>query len=246
VVSYSADILSHTAHRPWPVPAGPWVMEQGWYDLLFAHWEASFAQLRSLIPKPLELDSYNGSPWVSITPFSLTMRPRGLSVAGRVWRFPEMNFRTYVCYKDKPGIFFFSLDAGSLLAVTGARILYRLPYFHARMQIKRDGAAFQYESQRLNAPIAFSAEYEPISDEFHAAPGTLSHWLAERYCLYVVEGGQVSRADIHHAPWPLQNANVEITRNTLPEQIGVSLPARPDLVQFSACEEVLIWPLRAV
>lgn len=220
-------------------------MEQGWYNLLFAHWEVPVAQLRPLIPTPLELDVYAGGSWVSITPFLLTMRPRGLSAAGRLWTFPEMNFRTYVTYQNKPGIYFFSLDAGSLLAVTGARIFYRLPYFHAQMRISRENGAFHYESRRLVNPVEFSAEYQPVSDTFHAASGTLSHWLAERYCLYVVAGSRVYRAEIHHRPWPLQNAEATIARNTLSHQVGLSLRSHPDLLQYAEREEVLIWPLRA-
>lgn len=238
------EILSHTAHRAWPLPSGPWVMEQGWYDLLFAHWEAPWSQIRGMVPEPLEVDTYNGSPWVSITPFRLTMRPRGIPAIGRVWSFAEMNFRTYVRYQDKPGIFFFSLDAASLLAVSGARVLYRLPYFHARMEISREGSRFKYISRRMGRQEMFAVEYEPVSETFNAAPGTLSHWLAERYCLYVADGRRAWRAEIHHAPWPLQNARAEIARNTLPEGIGFSLGAHPDLVQYAAREEVLIWPLR--
>jgi uncharacterized protein YqjF (DUF2071 family) len=240
----TADILSQTAHRPWPLPSGPWVMEQGWYNLLFAHWQVPPAQMRALIPAELELDTYDASAWVSITPFRLTMRPRGATVLGRVWSFPEMNFRTYVRYGGKAGIYFFSLDAASLLAVMGARMLYRLPYFHARMGISRSGEVFQYESKRIRAAREFRAVYEPVSEPRNAAPGSLSHWLAERYCLYVTDGGRVRRAEIHHGPWPLQNARVEIERNTLPAQAGLVLGAMPDLVQYAEALEVLIWPLR--
>ena len=244
-VDYQREILSHTAHRPWPMPKGPWIMEQGWYNLLFAHWEVPAARLRPLIPASLEVDTYtNSTAWVSITPFRLTMRPRGLAAAGRLWTFPEMNFRTYVRYGDKPGIFFFSLDAGSLLAVKGARMLYRLPYFHADMGITPHEHAFRYESRRRNQDVELAAEYEPTTEPFQAAPGTLSHWLAERYCLYTMIGTRVARAEIHHRPWPLQNVRAEIKRNTLPRQVGLSLPAQPDLLQYAASEEVLIWPLR--
>jgi hypothetical protein len=219
-------------------------MEQGWYNLLFAHWEVPLAQLRALVPHALELDTYTGSAWVSITPFRLSIRPRGLAVAGRLWSFPEMNFRTYVHYRGKPGIYFFSLDAANLLAVAGARLFYHLPYFHALMDIRPDGDGFRYRSRRMHSSMEFSARYEAISDAYNAAPGTLSHWLSERYCLYALDGTKVKRAEIHHPPWSLQNARADIATNTLPHQAGLSLAATPDLLHFSAALEVLVWPLR--
>jgi uncharacterized protein YqjF (DUF2071 family) len=149
-----------------------------------------------------------------------------------------------VRYEGIPGIYFFSLDAASLLAVTGARIFYRLPYFHARMEMKTADGRFRYKSSRLIVPAEFEGSYSPVSEVFHAAPGTLSHFLAERYCLYVADRRHVWRGEIHHAPWSLQNAEAEISRNTLPEQLGLALPSQPDLMQFSARLEVLIWPLR--
>lgn len=238
------QILSQTAHRPWPLPSGPWLMEQGWYDLLFAHWEVPQDTVRSLIPRNLDLDTYNGRPWVSIAAFFLRMRLRGLSVTGRIWSFPELNFRTYVTCKGRPGIYFFSLDAASLSAVIGARLLYRLPYFHARMAIRRDCESIVYHSRRLRARGEFSASYRPISAEFNAAPGTLSHWLAERYCLFAVHGSRVLAGEIHHPPWSLRNAQVEIRNNSVPQEHGVKLDATPDLVQFAAAQEVLVWPPR--
>lgn len=222
------------------MPEGPWVMEQGWYDLLFAHWQVPQHQMRHLVPAPLEVDTYDESAWVSITPFRLKMRPRGLGIAGALWSFAEMNFRTYVCYEGIPGIFFFSLDAASLLAVTGARMLYRLPYFHARMHMKKTDSEIEYASSRFIVPAEFKGRYTPVSDAFEAAQGSLSHWLAERYCLYVSDGQRVWRGEIHHGPWRLQNAEAEIMTNTLPERVKLTLPARPDLVQFSERQEVLV------
>ena len=94
-------------------------MEQGWYGLLFAHWPYAVEELRRLVPRELEIDTFDGQGWVSITPFRLRMRPRGLSGIGRVWTFPELNCRTYVSHGGRGGIYFFSLDAASLLAEAG-------------------------------------------------------------------------------------------------------------------------------
>lgn len=89
-------------------------MEQGWYRLLFAHWALPVSQLRVLVPDELEIDTSDGNAWISLTPFEARVRPRGLGSIDKLWSFPELNCRTYVRYGGIPGIYFFSLDAGSL------------------------------------------------------------------------------------------------------------------------------------
>src|SRR5918911_1562788 len=124
------DPLAEVAHRPWPVPRGPWVMAQRWSNLLFIHRPAAVDLVRRLVPRSLELDLFNGAAWVSVTPFYLShLRPRGLPALPWISEFPELNVRTYVTLGGKPGVYFFSLDAGSPVAVAGARAVYHLPYF---------------------------------------------------------------------------------------------------------------------
>jgi uncharacterized protein len=239
-----SSILSQTEHRPWPLPSGAWIMEQGWYDLLFAHWPLPVSQVRGLVPPELEIDSFNQEAWVSITPLYIRIRPRGLSPVGKFWSFPELNCRTYVRYGGLPGIYFFSLDAASLLAVSGARILYRLPYFHSKMEFRKSASAVHYKSERRVSPAVFHARYEPASPVYRAIAGTLEHWLIERYCLYTVSGRTVWRAEIHHLPWPLQKATSEIRRNTVGAAMGLPLHSAPVLLGYAERQEVLIWPLR--
>jgi uncharacterized protein len=243
VIDTSA-ILQNTAHRPWPLPRGPWILEQGWYDLLFAHWPVHPDRIRALLPANLELDTFATEAWVTLTPLRVTVRPRGLIPLSGMFSFPELNFRTYVRYKSIPGIFFFSLDAASLLAVWGARAFYRLPYFRASMRAAAAQSGFVFESRRSSGPALFRSQYQPVSTPYHASAGTLEHWLTERYCLYVASGRHVWRAEIHHAPWPLQKTEAEIESNTVAEAAGVSLSPNPALMGFSASQEVLIWPLQ--
>lgn len=240
----AAAILRQTEHRPWPLPQAPWIMEQGWYGLLFAHWRVPESQVRCLVPKELELDTFHGEAWVSMTPLQIRMRPRGLSSLGRLWSFPELNFRTYVQCQGIPGIYFFSLDAGSLLAVAGARAFYRLPYFQSAMKIRGTGPEISFESDRRSSPACFCAQYRPISPAHLASAGTLEYWLTERYCLYVTEGKQVWRGEIHHSPWLLQNVTAEISRNTVDAAAGLPLSKQPDLTGYAERQEVLVWRLR--
>lgn len=246
-----AGVIAQTDNRPWPVPGEPWVMAQTWRDLLFAHWPVDPGALARVLPPGLEPDTFEGRAWVGVTPFEVSgLRPRGGLPVPRLSRFPELNVRTYMTLEDKPGIFFLSLDAGSLLAVLGARRAYRLPYFRARMSIVREDGTIHYESDRSSPdgePAAFAADYRPTGQVFHAAAGTLEYFLTERYCLYTLDDARRPlRADIQHPPWPLQIAGATIRRNTMTRPWGIRLPDEPPLLHYSHMQQVLIWPLRVV
>jgi uncharacterized protein len=243
-----SSILNYVIHRPWPLPRGPWVMTQTWSDLLFAHWPVEVAQLRPLVPSLLPIDVFEGSAWVSITPFRVSqIRARFLPPIPPFSSFHELNVRTYVKIENKPGVFFFSLDASSLAAVMGARALYRLPYYHARTFVDLGESETHYSSVRLaGAEADFEARYAPTSDVRASKKGTLEHWLTERYCLYTESGGALFRAEIHHLPWPLQDATADIRVNTMADAAGFELPQREPLLQFSSRLKVFVWPLHRV
>jgi uncharacterized protein YqjF (DUF2071 family) len=239
--------LCRLDHRPWSLPEGRPLMGQTWRDLLFAHWRVDADELRRLVPEPLALDVVDGAAWLGITPFVVTgLRPTGTLPPPLVATFPELNVRTYVMYGGKPGIFFFSLDAASRLAVLAARRFYRLPYFRARMRSDRRGDTVAYESRRTDErahDARFRARFGPIGEERPAVPGSLEHRLAERYCLYSLgEGGEPLRAEIHHPPWPLQPAEAMIESNSMAPP-GVVLPDEEPLLHFSRRQDVLIWAL---
>lgn len=236
-------------HRPWPRPGGTWVMAQTWSDLLFAHWEVDPQVLEVLLPADLPLDTFEGRAFVAVTPFEVrNLRVRLSFPVPRLSSFPEINVRTYVSVGDKPGIFFFSLDAGSRLAVATARRAYRLPYFPARASIARERAvAFSSERTQADAPPAgFTATYRPIGDPGESLPGTLEHFLTERYCLYTLDDeGGVLRGEIHHPAWQLQPASAEIEHNTMAEEIGLTLDG-PPLLHYAARQDVVFWNLKPV
>ena len=234
--------LKIVKHRPWPLPQGPWLMVQFWYDLLFAHWPVPAESMRRMVPCELPLDAFDGACWVSMTPFHMSNRVRMLPAFPFTARFRELNCRTYVNLGGKPGVFFFSLDASSYSAVWGAQTFYHLPYKLADMQARKESDSIVYSSRRASAE--FTATYRPVAQVTLAAPGTLDHWLTERYCLYTVHRGHVFRGDIHHVPWPLQEASAEIGVNTIAEAAGIQLPGVRPLLAFCRELEVLIWPLR--
>jgi uncharacterized protein len=243
----SDDPLAEVSHRPWPLPRGPWIMGQRWSNLLFIHRPAKLDALRALVPSALTLDVHDGTAWVSVTPFYLSrMRPRGMPPLPFVSEFPELNVRTYVTYGGKPGVYFFSLDAGSALAVFGARALYHLPYYRAAMSVResRDGT-IHYRSHRTHrgAPAAeFRAQYRPAGAVTHSKAGTIDHWLTERYCLYALDAARrVHRAEIHHHPWALQPAEVDVERDTMAAAAGLTLSPEPKRLSFSRRLDVVVW-----
>jgi len=222
-------------------------MAQTWHDLLFAHWPVEPEALRSLVPAQLPLDVFDGHCWVGVVPFHMSgIHSRGLPPLPGLSRFPELNVRTYVTLDGKPGVFFFSLDAASLLAVWTARALYRLPYFHAQMSAEPDDDGIRYESRRQRGNAVFRGRYRPRSEVHLREKGSLEHWLSERYCLYTVHAGRVFRAEVHHQPWPLQDAEAEIEANSVAGAAGIVLPHCAPLLHFARRLVVLIWPLRRI
>jgi uncharacterized protein YqjF (DUF2071 family) len=235
--------LEQVEHRPWPLPERPWTIAQSWVDLLFSHWRVDAAALRKLVPPELELDEHDGSAWLGITPFVITgFRLRGMLPLPVVSRFPELNVRTYATHEDKPGIWFFSLDTSSRLAVEAARRTYRLPYFHARTVHERRGNRVDFSNARHGSERDFEATYRDATGEaFEPVPGSLEHFLTERYCLYAADEEGLHRADIHHPPWRLRPSEASIGVNTMPPD-GVELPGEPRF-HLAERQDVVIWPL---
>lgn len=219
-------------------------MQQTWNDLLFAHWPIDPNVMRPLIPSALELHTFNQQCWIAITPFHMSgIRARWLPKLPGLSAFPELNVRTYVTHGGKPGVYFFSLDAGSRIAAWMARKTYHLPYFHARMSSVSQGRWIHYHSIR-DSGAELKANFRPTAPVALRNPATIEHWLTERYCLYTVHEGLIYRAEIHHEPWPLQDAECEFSINSVAASAGIQLPGIQPLLHFSKRLEVLIWPLK--
>lgn len=239
--------LSAAEHRPWPLPEEPWVIAQTWQRLLFAHWPLAPEALAGKIPPGLTLDTWHGKAWVALTPFHLTgLRARGLPPAPGMSRFHELNVRTYVSTGRKPGVWFFSLDAESALAVAAGRRLYQLPYFQARFDETVDGDRVRYRSRRIQPgapPAELDVTYGPIGPPARSATASIETWLTERYCLYAADrGGRLLRTEIHHAPWPLQPADAHVVRNTMAASHGIRLDGAPALLHYAQRLDVVVWP----
>lgn len=242
--------LKRIEHRPWPVPEAPWRWRQSWRDLLFAHWPVPSRDLRGLVPEELTIQEFQGTSWVGIVPFRMHgVMHRPLPDLPGVSAFPELNLRLYVEHGGKPGVWFISLDATNPLAVWAARRYFHLPYFRAAIHVEAKGEGVRYRCDRRGGSerVAFEAVYGPASEVYESKPGTLEHFLTERYCLYAKSpGGTLMRAEVHHAPWPLQSAEADITLNLIAQPQGIPLAGPPALLHFSRRLDVVVWPLEAV
>jgi uncharacterized protein YqjF (DUF2071 family) len=245
------SVLERTAHRPWPPPARPWLIAQTWEDLLFAHWPVETGAVQRLLPEGLSVDEYDGSAWLGITPFQISgLRLRGTWPLPGASRFPELNVRSYVTAEDKPGIWFFSLDTSSRPAVEAARCLFRLPYYQARLSLKRARDRIECDNTRRDDDRTrlFSASYAPYAPTgaaFEPEHGSLEHFLTERYCLYAADAQGLHRAEIHHPPWRIRLAKATISLNTMPPD-GLELRAAEPLCHIAEPQDVVIWPLEEV
>jgi uncharacterized protein YqjF (DUF2071 family) len=222
-------------------------MHQTWGKLLFMHWRIDARLLRPQIPPGLEIDTFGGSAWVAVAPFTMwdvrALPPHLPRVPG-FSAMHELNVRTYVHLNRVPGIWFFSLDIDSVAATLGARATYFLPYYWARIDVAAQGETIHYAlARRAGPPAAFAAAYTPGAPLPEAQPGSLEFFLTERYCLYSARGRRVYRACIHHRPWPLQAASLASLGSTMLEAHGLPTPQDAPLLHYAEALSVDIWPL---
>ena len=233
------------------MPQRPWRLRQRWSRLLFAHWPVPAGEVQSRLPSGLRVDTFDGWAWLGVVPFlmdQVRFRTVGEHAIGvpSARAFPELNLRTYVIAPDgRAGVYFFSLDAGSLLAVIGARIAFGLPYFWSRMRIEQQGSATRYTSHRRMGHAAdFAASYRSLGTP--SAQDDLRRFLTERYAFFTRYFGRVQAGEIHHGPWPLENAEAEFEENGLPAAFGFTLPDRPPVLHYAPEVYMQAWTIRAV
>ena len=232
-----AGSLSEIAHRPWPLKREPWLMGQSWQRLLFAHFRVPRDALRAHVPESLVIEEWDGSAWLGLTPFRVAgLRLRGAPPLPLFSSFCELNCRTYVCHRDRPGIWFFSLDASSRFAVEAARLTYRLPYHWARIAFEGN----RFAAERRDGSAFFRAEYRGIGGAGPAEPGTLEYFLVERYCLYSANGDL--RAEIHHLPWSIERAEATVDVDGI---APVPLEGEP-LYHYADRQDVVVWRPEAI
>lgn len=228
-------------------PAGPSLMRQNWGKLLFMHWPIDAALLRPLIPARLSIDTFEGKAWIGVIPFTMWgIRASFLPPLPGTSAFHELNVRTYVHFKGVPGVWFFSLDAASRLAVWGARTFYHLPYFNAEMSLRQEADTIEYHSQRRDdrgADAELNTRWTIGKPLAPAQLGSLEFFLTERYCLYAYHREELYRSRIFHQPWPLQSATLDSYQSTMIECHGIEEPKGEPALHYAESIGVNIWPL---
>jgi uncharacterized protein YqjF (DUF2071 family) len=220
-----------------------WILQQRWEHLLFVHWPVALETVRRLVPAVMEIDRFEGQAWLTMVPFRVAnLRLSGLPPLPGLSAFPQINLRTYVRVNREPGVYFFSLDAGSAPAVLAAGQFFYVPYYFAEMVFWQDGHSFSIQSTRTGprngAPAEFVARYAPIGSPYRPAPGALDYFLVERTVLFTTSpDGALQRGEVKRWPWQLQAAEAAIERNTIPRAAGFELPACDPVCHYAAFAE---------
>lgn len=234
-------------------PQSPSDGTQSWQSLLFCHWQVPIDALRRIVPASLEIDTFDGAAFVGTVPFKMrNIRPKWLPKA-LAFNFLETNVRTYVVHNGKPGVYFFSLDASSRLAVWAARTGWALPYYYAKMSATpiapdpsdNESGQYVYESRRGDNSGHHRVVFRVEAELGASKAGTLEHFLLERYLLFVQRSEKIYVGQVHHAPYQAFNATVDELVDQLVESAG--LPAvnqPPELVHWSPGVEVEVFGIR--
>ena len=229
------------------------LMYQNWHHLLFLHWEVPPEELQALLPAGLTVDTFDGKAYVGLVPFTVTgARPMLAPPIPGISSFHEVNVRTYVHRNGSdPGVWFFSLDASNIIAVSAARAGYKLPYYHATIEFTASGDALpkvsfrsHRDDERGPKPAHLHVQYAPADGVTRpAAPNTLDFFLIERYILYASDDKhQLYRARVHHQPYPVQRAEVTGLDETLVWAAGVKRAGAVPLRHYAREVNVKVYP----
>jgi uncharacterized protein YqjF (DUF2071 family) len=222
----------------------PWVMTQEWHDVLFLHWPVSPELVRKHIPSELELDLYNNMAWIGVIFFKVKgNRLRFIPPVPGLNSYLELNVRTYVTYKGRTGVHFFSLDANNPLIVKLTKLGNFLPYRHAKIILKRNKKTFILHSRRKHKntfPDALVTTFEPISTPIER--NQFEKWLTERYHLWTKTKGHLFRVDITHSPWVLQNVTGTIHENSMATLLKCDFQKNNPIAHYSKMKKARIFP----
>lgn len=229
------EILNTTDHRPWPIPTGKWKYYQEWNDAVFLHWEVDLPTLQGLVPPDLEIDLFEGKPWISLVAFTMEkIRPRYLPSFSPISDFHEINIRTYVKKGNKSGVYFLSIEGGTRISCEVAKALSELPYRYSK--INRQSNLYQSDNQPNRDKLKIRYEVR----QSHIEKSDLDIWLTERYALFQDTESTINEFEIHHLEWPIDNINIIELDIDYP-RFNKLMDRKPDRTHYSTGVKVIAW-----
>jgi len=214
---------------------------QDWRDLLFLHWPVDADLLRAQLPEGLSLDLHRGTAWLGLVAFGVTGARHAQLPPQVALEFLEANLRTYVRLSDgAPGVYFFSMDAASRLAVYAARIAYGLPYHHAQMASEFDGRVHRFTSVRDGDGPRFEVTFRPGGPIERPAPASVERFLLDRYAMYFERRRRLWRGDVAHDPFRMQRAQLVSFDDEIAAAAGLPEPDGAPLAHYVSGAEVAI------
>jgi uncharacterized protein YqjF (DUF2071 family) len=225
----------------------PWLVSQTEAEMLFLSWPVPAAAVAGRIPPRLSLDTYEQQAWITLIPFRMErLHLRGLPPAPPFSRFDEVDCLTYVMHREERGIWFFRIDAASLVGSMVGRRLFGLPYHHSTVSLDLEGEERIFQSAaRGNAGDErpeLRVRYRPRGPAHVAAPGTLAHFIVERFVMFSSGGsGTLLRGLEARAPRKIQECDVTVSRNTLPQAAGIPGPTGEPIAWYCGRSEIRTW-----
>jgi uncharacterized protein YqjF (DUF2071 family) len=202
--------------------------------------------VQSCLPAGLEIDTFDGSAWVGLTPFTVeASRPMFAPSLPRVSYFPETNLRTYVVGPDgRDGLWFLSIEADSASTTLAARTALQVPYHWADMSVTRHDHAVDYRSQRRGDARIGNHTTVRLGERIDVGDRRLADWLTGRWRAWIRPWNRLAVVAVQHRPWPLQAARVVSHHDTLLADSGLPTPSEPPLCIAAAhgVDAALGWP----
>lgn len=229
------QILNQTDHRSWKIPNQNWRFYQEWNRAIFLHWKVDLFELKKFVPKEIEIDLFDGNPWVSLVAFTMEkIRPRYLPYFSPISNFDEINIRTYVKSKNKTGVYFLSIEGGKRFSCKVSKMISELPYRFSKMK-RTSNQYISYNSEygdEFNIDFSIRKEREDKSN--------LDKWLTERYALFQDSKTSINEFEIHHLEWNIKELEVEKLK-VIYSRFNKLINDKPDKIQYSDGVQVLAW-----
>ncbi len=229
------ELLNTTKHRPCKMPNDNWKFYQEWNNAIFLHWQVELSELKKFVPKELEIDLFEGKPWVSVVAFTMQkIRPKNLPAFPPISNFDEINIRTYVKTDNKTGVYFLSIEGGKSLSCKIAKGMSELPYRFSKIKRTKN----QYKSHNSEFNDKMNIQFE-IGKKI-TKKTELENWLTERYALFQDAKNSINEFEIHHLEWSINELDLKELEFNYP-RFNKLIKNKPNKIQYSKGVKVIAW-----